>query len=145
MSTADYQVFIPEVQSVCTAANARLLLNADPQLAQELGAEGVHLNSERMLACTGRPADFQWVGASCHSPAEVRHAGNIGVDFIVVSPVQPTRSHPGAATLGFEGLQALTELATVPVYALGGMSKADLDQVYRHGAQGIAAIGALWS
>ncbi len=144
MSPADYKAFVPEVLSVCRAAKARLLLNADPQLAQELGTDGVSLSSARLMALAERPAGLSLVAASCHTQAEVEHACVLGLDFVAVSPVQETRSHPGAAVLGFDGLRALTELATVPVYALGGMSKADLDTVFRHGAQGIAAIGGLW-
>jgi 8-oxo-dGTP diphosphatase len=144
LSSADYKALVPEVLSVCRAANARLLLNADPQLAQELGADGVSLSSARLMALAERPVDLELVAASCHIQAEVEHACTLGLDFVAVSPVQETRSHPGAVVLGFDGLRALTELATVPVYALGGMSEADLDTAFRHGAQGIAAIGGLW-
>lgn len=144
MSAADYRVFVPEVQAVCRAAGARLLLNADPLLAQELDADGVHLNSGRLMATAERPAGIQLLGASCHTQAEVKHAGALGLDFIVVSPVQKTGSHPGAIVLGFDGLRVLTELSTVPVYALGGMSEADLDKAFQSGAQGIAAISGLW-
>ena len=146
MSPADYKTLVPQVQAVCRAANARLLLNADPQLAQQLGADGVHLNSTRLMACSDRPLGLdRLVGASCHTQAEVEHACALGLDFIVVSPVQETRSHPGAVVLGFDGLRLLTELATVPVYALGGMGEADLDKAFRHGAQGIAAMSGFWN
>jgi len=146
LSPADYKALVPEVQAICHDANARLLLNADPQLAQQLGADGVHLNSARLMACSERPLGLDsLVGASCHTQAEVEHACALGLDFVVVSPVQETRSHPGAAVLGFDGLRLLTELATVPVYALGGMGEADLDKAFRHGAQGVAAMSGFWN
>ena len=144
MSPADYRALVPEVLSVCRAANARLLLNADPQLAQELDADGVSLSSARLMALAERPVALKLVAGSCHTRAEVEHACALGLDFVAVSPVQATRSHPGAVVLGFDGLRALTELAAVPVYALGGMGEADLDTAFRHGAQGMAAIGGLW-
>ena len=145
VSPADYQALVADVQSVCREASARLLLNADPLLARELDADGVHLNSARLMAMVERPAGIQLLGASCHTHAEVQQAGSLGLDFIVVSPVQQTRSHPDAVVLGFDGLRILTELATMPVYALGGMSEADLDKAFLHGAQGIAAISGLWN
>ena len=122
-----------------------MLLNADPLLVQELDVDGVHLNSARLMAMVERPEGIRLLGASCHTHAEVQHAGMLGLDFIAVSPVQQTRSHPDAVVLGFDGLRILTELATMPVYALGGMSEADLDKAFLHGAQGIAAISGLWS
>ena len=145
MSPADYKALVVDVKSVCREANARLVLNADPLLALELDADGVHLNSARLMAMAERPAGIRLLGASCHTHAEVQHAGSLGADFIVASPVRKTRSHPDAIVLGFDGLRVLTELATVPVYALGGMGEADLDKAFRHGAQGIAAISGLWN
>lgn len=145
LSTADYRVLVPAVLDVCRRANARLLLNAEPVLAAETGVDGVHLSSRRLMALSVRPlGDDYLVGASCHTEEEVRHAGALGLDFIVVSPVQQTSSHPGARLLGFEGLQQLSEPALLPVYALGGMQLSDMGAAFRHGAQGIAAISAFW-
>ena len=145
LSTADYRVLVPAVLEVCRRANARLLLNAEPVLAAETGVDGVHLSSRRLMELSVRPlGDEYLVGASCHTKEEVRHAGELGLDFIVVSPVQQTSSHPGARLLGFEGLQQLSEPALLPAYALGGMRLSDMDAAFRHGAQGIAAISAFW-
>jgi len=145
LSDNAYRALIPEVLQRCRQANARLLLNADPKLVSEFGAAGVHLTSERLMALTVRPLDDSYlVAASCHTQEELEHAVKLGLDFIVVSPVQATTSHPGAQTLGFSGFHDLTERASIPVYALGGMQVADLPTAFRHGGQGIAAIRGLW-
>jgi len=129
----------------CRRHGARLLLNSAPELVAAIGAHGVHLSGERLRGCGERPLGAEhWVAASCHNPEEVAHACRIGVDFLVVSPVAATASHPGAAPMGWSGLQALTERSTVPVYGLGGMATADLEMAWQHGAQGIAAIRGLW-
>lgn len=130
---------------MCHAAGARILLNAAPASAASLGADGVHLSSENLRRSDARPLGSEhWVAASCHGPAELRHARDIGVDFVVASPVLPTSSHPGAATLDWSGLQALSAEAAMPIYGLGGMQLKDLPVAFEHGAQGIAAITALW-
>jgi 8-oxo-dGTP diphosphatase len=145
LSAADFRTLVPAVQQLCRQADARLLLNAEAALVSELGADGVHLTSARLRGLSARPlGDEYLVGASCHTRQEVQHAGALGLDFIVVSPVQQTASHPDARLLGFDGLQQLTEQASLPVYALGGMQLADLATAFRHGAQGIAAINGLW-
>jgi 8-oxo-dGTP diphosphatase len=129
----------------CRRHGARLLVNADPAVAERSGADGVHLSSARLMALRERPLPKRyWVAASCHDHRELRHASRIGVDFVVAGPVLPTTSHPGSPTLGWGGLRRLTEAAGVPVYALGGMKPEHLEQAWRHGAQGIAAISALW-
>jgi 8-oxo-dGTP diphosphatase len=140
-----YRSLVKQVLEVCHARDARLLLNSEPSLAAELGADGVHLTSSRLLALRGRPFDeSRLVGASCHDARELGHACAMNLDFAVVSPVRETRSHPGMDTLGFAGLRELTERADLPVYALGGLGESDLGRVFEHGAQGIAAIRGLW-
>ena len=141
----DYRVLVKRALGICHACNARLLLNAAPSLALELGADGVHLTSARLLALRKRPLDSRYlVGASCHDRRELEHACAMNLDFAVVSPVRETASHPGAKALGFAGLRDLTERADLPVYALGGMTETDLVRAFEHGAQGIAAIRGLW-
>lgn len=130
---------------LCRQYQIPLLLNGSPEQALSVNADGVHLTTRRLLALEKRPlTEDRWVAAACHTAKEVRHACRIGVDFIVVSPVRTTASHPEVSALGWEGLRELTEIATVPVYALGGMTPADLETAWTNGAQGIAAIRALW-
>ncbi len=131
---------------LCRAESAILLLNADPGLVLDSGADGIHLNSQRLLAYRTRPLPAgRWVAASCHNEQELAHACRLGLDFVVLSPVKPTASHPDSMPLGWSGLRSLTEQATVPVYALGGMHTDDLPVAWDHGAQGIAAIRSLWT
>jgi 8-oxo-dGTP diphosphatase len=129
----------------CRDFGARLILNADPGLSEAVGADGVHLSASRLLACRERPLGAsQWVAASCHDARELAHACRIGVDFVVLSPVRRTSSHPDATPLGWRRFWVLTESASVPVYALGGLGSGNLATAWAHGAQGIAGIRGLW-
>lgn len=131
--------------TLCHANNARMLLNGSPELAQEIGADGVHLNSNRLHLLTSRPLpEDMLVAASCHTVAELSHAVETGIDFSVLSPVKKTSSHHEAVPLGWEQFASMLESTTIPVYALGGMRESDLDEVWRHGAQGIAGISCFW-
>ena len=131
---------------LCAAAGARLLLNVPPALAVELGASGVHLTSARLMALKERPLSTEkWVAASCHTAEELDHACRIGVDFVVVAPVMATVTHPEARPIGWRNLLRLTERATMPVYALGGVTLRDMAAAWEHGCQGIASISALWN
>ena len=78
-------------------ADARVLLNAAPELVRSLGADGVHLNARRLMSLAKRPIGAgTLVAASCHDAAELAQAAAIGVDFAVLGPVRVTASHPGA-------------------------------------------------
>jgi len=142
---ADLEALVAQSVSLCRDQGARLLVNGSADFALASGADGVHLDSVSLMALSERPlGPNQWVAASCHDAREVEHAGAIGLDFVVVSPVAATGSHPQARPIGWDGLAALTAVATLPVYALGGMGPADLPEAQRRGAQGIAAIRGLW-
>lgn len=128
----------------CRAAGAELLVNAHVELARALGV-GVHLRAAQCMALDERPLPTKLiVAASCHNAAELRHAEEIGVDFVVLGPVAATPSHPERPTLEWEGFARLREVVALPIYALGGMVSADLAHARAHGAQGIAAIRGLW-
>lgn len=140
-----YRALAREVIIACRSQGAFVLLNAEPHTVSGLDADGVHLSSARLLQLRERPLPVsQWVAASVHNLNELRHAQNIGVDFVVAGPVLPTASHPGANAMGWDGLRTLTEAARVPVYALGGMQAQHLQSAWQHGAQGIATISAIW-
>src|SRR5205814_9555691 len=87
--------------------------------------------------------DFH-LGASCHNAAELQQAAKLGADFVVLGPVQPTASHPGGPTIGWERFTALCASVSLPVYAIGGMRAADLPQALQGGARGLAMIRGGW-
>jgi 8-oxo-dGTP diphosphatase len=127
---------------LCSERSVRLVFNVPETLALPPRA-GIHLNSRRLLASARRP-DSALVSASCHNRRELEHAQAIGVDFALLSPVETTRSHPEARPLGWDGFHALVDEINIPVYALGGLTPDDVEKAWYAGAQGIAAIGALW-
>jgi len=125
------------------SAGAELYLNGELELAAELGC-GLHLTAAQLAATRPRP-DVQGLAGSCHDAVELQHAARLGCDFVVLGPVAATATHPQAVPIGWDGFAALREQSVLPVYALGGLGMDDLSTARRHGAQGIAAIRALWS
>lgn len=130
---------------LCRAHQSLLLLQRPADLTDWADmADGLHLASRQLMSLNDRPAGARWVGASCHDPAQLRRAQNMGLDYAHLSPVLATASHPEAEPIGWDRFQAWVEPTCLPVYALGGMRSSDLLQAKRQGAQGIAAIGAYW-
>lgn len=142
----EYAALAERCAPICQQAEAQLMLNCDPALASRLPGAGVHLTEARLSSLNERPpvAQNRLLGASCHSAAALAKAGELGLDYALLSPVQRTQSHPGAAPLGWSAFGALVDQARLPVYALGGLSESHLDTAIRHGAQGIASISGFW-
>ena len=132
-----------DVVSRAHGCGARVLINADVALARACGADGVHLKAAQLLELQVRPA-LPLVGASCHDADELHLARDLGVDFVVLGPVAPTPSHPGAAVLGWQGFAALAQGYPLPIYALGGMTAADMESAWDCGAHGIAMQRGAW-
>jgi len=129
----------------CRAAQAICLLNTSSEQAIALQADGLHLDSRQLHSVASRPVpNSMWLAASCHTNEDLSQAQKIGADFVVVSPIKATKSHPEAKPIGWQGLKAFTERAKIPVFALGGMDSSDLEEAHNNGAQGISAIRSLW-
>jgi len=141
-----YEELAQQVVPLCHRYNARVLLNRRHDLVESLGADGVHISSQQLQTIATRPlAESLLVAASCHHQEDLNKAEKIGADFCVLSPVKATSSHPETTPLGWQNFSQLVQECRMPVFALGGMERNDVEQAHRSGAQGVAAISGLWS
>ena len=143
MRAAELERFAGAVLAKARACGARVLINGDADLAQRLGADGVHLTAAQLARLRRRPASVL-CAASCHGAAELARAAALGIDFVVLGPVRPTPTHPQAPVMGWDGFAALARGAMVPVFALGGAQPGDLETAWRSGAHGIAMVRGSW-
>lgn len=130
---------------LCRRRGLRLLIAGDARLASAVCAGGVHLPEWQVAG--GNRRWWLWrkpgwlVTAAAHSPSAIARAHRAGCNAVLLSPVFPTASHPGARPLGPLLLARFTRAGGVPVYALGGMTAATTRRLAGSGACGIAAIG----
>ena len=149
--------FLIRAYPLCKRNNAILLVNSAVKLADlnavhdinsvdrggyELLADGIHMTSAHLWACTRRPKNIRWLAASCHTREELQQAEKIGADFAVLAPVLATSTHPETEPLGWERFRQLVLDVNLPVYALGGMTQDCLSAAQHAGGQGIAGISA---
>lgn len=103
---------------------------------------GVHLSFSRSKEYNERPIGIdKWFAVSCHDESELAVANRLGADFITLSPVLKTKTHPEQAEMGWSEFKRMVLTATAPVYGLGGLSEEDERQLLESGAQGLAGIG----
>jgi thiamine-phosphate pyrophosphorylase len=145
MDEAAYRHLVADVLRECRAGGARLMVNGPVPGLTGVEADGMHLSGVRLWACKHRPIGAHaWVSAACHTEEDLRQAERIGVDFVTLSPVLATTTHRDAVPMGWERFAELVAGTSVPVYALGGMTRALTETAQSHGATGIAAIRGLW-
>lgn len=133
-----------EVVRLVQGAGGIVLVNGSEVLARASGADGLHLTAVQLAAAHARPP-FGWVGASIHDAGELRKAEALALDFAVLGPVQATPTHPDAAMLGWGGFERIARDAAIPVFAIGGLGRGDLERAWTHGAHGVAMIRGAWA
>lgn len=144
LADQDYHERLDRALALCRPRGVKVLAHGGAERARP-DLDGVHFNSKALNACQERPVPASvWWGASCHSPEELRQAARLGVDYAMLSPVLPTRSHPEAEPLGWARFADWVAVAPMPVYALGGVTDAHRAQALACGGQGIAGIGFAW-
>lgn len=121
------------VARICRKRGLILAVSRDTALAERLGAPLVHNPIRPTTRSFSR---------SVHNETEALQAKADGAALMFVSPVFPTRSHPGAASLGIDESQRLAALAGIPAIALGGMDRARFRALRSCGFHGWAGIDA---
>ncbi|HET7487268.1 MAG TPA: Nudix family hydrolase [Acidimicrobiales bacterium] len=115
----------------------RLLLSGTALEARQAGACGLHSTGGALAAAIERPPTRLWA-VSVHNERDLERGAALGADVAFVSPVLPSASHPGARTLGWDGLRQLAAASPIPVYAQGGLDPGDIDTARAAGALGVA-------
>ncbi len=137
------------LHELCRSRQTPFILNAGgffdaPELWGQAG-DGVHVPAGLAQSLSKRPvSEDRWCSVACHNARELAHARRIKADFVTLSPVLKTASHPDVPGLEWAGFGALVHEAGMPVFALGGLSPADLSRVLEVGAVGMAAIRGWW-
>ncbi len=134
--------FITELYNQCQQNNIKLLLNTTNKSFNET-CDGWHLTSAEISKLNKRPcAKNKLLGASTHNLTEALKAQKVGADFVVISPIQATQTHPNTIPIGWNAAKEVVDKLNIPVYLLGGMAEKDLAKTLQLGAQGIAGVSA---
>lgn len=145
LSGEEYVARARQALALCHEYGARLLLNGEPALLEQVDADGIHLTSERLMQLDQRPVPMgKWLGASTHNAEQLDKAAALDCDLVTLSPLAPTPSHPDAILMGWHDFQQHVEHAGMPVFALGGMTRFHANRARAVGAQGIASIRDFW-
>ena len=112
------------VGAVCAEAGVPFILNDRPDLALEVGADGVHVGQEDAPVGLARRilGPDAIVGLSTHGPDDLERAVAADVTYISAGPVEPTPTKPGRPGTGLAYLRLAVERAPVPVFVTGGVT-----------------------
>ena len=138
--------FKSKIYQIANSLDLKLMLNGSLASFDSKIYAGLHLPFYEAAKLHSRPiSNESLLSTSCHSIEEVKHAELIDVDFLYLSPIKKTATHPSAEPMGWYKANELRQLTSFPVYALGGMTVDELYTAKSLGFRGIAVKGNLWN
>ena len=145
LDEAAYRALAQKVIAMVHRYDGQVLLTGEAALVEELGADGLHLDSKALAGCTERPLpDYYLLAVSGHTLEALQKGEALGASFGVLSPINYTSAHPDIEPLGWEGMKAIADELKIPLYALGGVTADDEEAALAAGGRGIAGNKGLW-
>jgi thiamine-phosphate pyrophosphorylase len=129
----------------CRRAGVSFIVNDRVDLAVAVGADGVHLGQDDLPVAAARALlrPGMVLGRSTHSVAQARDAQAEGADYIAVGSMFPTQTKPDFELVGPELIRTIRPGITAPLVGIGGVTRENVAQVIRAGADGVAVISAV--
>lgn len=129
-------------QKVCAEAGVPFVLNDRPDLALELGADGVHVGQDDAPPSLARRllGSGAIVGLSTHAPAELDASASEDVDYVSTGPVAPTPTKPGRAGTGLDYLRYAASTCTRPFFVTGGVTPETVVPMLEAGARRFVVV-----
>ena len=146
MTNADYCKLVTKLVPVCKQHGALLILNDRVDVCMVTEASGVHLGQDDFPATEARQLlPDAIIGLSTHNIKQVQEADRLPVDYISIGPIFSTTSKANPdPVVGIDLLSKVRSLTSKPIVCIGGITKNEIPQLLRAGADGIAVISEIY-
>ena len=136
-----------EIKELCKKYNVPFVINDNVDIAIKMDADGVHVGQSDMEAGDVRKklGPDKIIGVSAQTVEQAILAEKHGADYLGVGAVFPTGSKDDAEDVPFETLKAICEAVSIPVIAIGGITKDNVKELAGSGICGIAVISAIFA
>ncbi len=134
------------IQSLKKKYSFLFIVNDEPAIAREIGADGVHVGADdpSIASCRKTLGENAVIGYSAHSLIEAKRAEAEGADYVAFGAIYPTPTKgPGHPVQGLSRLCDMVSTLRVPVVAIGGIGRNNVADVWATGVASVAMISAL--
>ncbi len=136
-----------ELLAVTRRYGALLIINDHPSVAQEVGADGAHVGREDPPVAEARAllGPQAIIGASCYGDvARAVAAEHDGADYVAFGTPFPSPTKTKRTDISLEIFRQAKQQVKVPVFAIGGITLDNAQQVIDAGADGIAVVSGVF-
>ncbi|WP_338091389.1 thiamine phosphate synthase [Sneathiella limimaris] len=137
-----------ELMPLVQSNDVAFLVNDDPEIAAEMGADGVHVGQEDTPYKQARNivGEEAIVGVTCHNSRHLAMvAAEAGADYVAFGAFYPTQTKTPKTTAELDLLQWWSALAETPVVAIGGITVDNAAPLVKSGADFLAVSGGVWN
>lgn len=144
-STREYIDLADKVHELTKEFNVPLIIDDRVDVMLASGAEGVHVGAEDMPVVTARKliGKDKILGATAKTVEVAKKAYEDGADYLGVGAIYPTTTKVKTVLTSTETLDAITKAVPIPVNAIGGLNKDNLDVLNGIGIAGVCAVSAI--
>ena len=135
-----------EIQKLCREYGVPFVINDEVSIAKDIDADGVHVGQSDMEAMDVRKVlgPDKILGVSAQTVEQAITAEKHGADYLGVGAVFATGSKDDADDVSHETLKAICEAVSIPVIAIGGITKNNVSELAGSGICGVAVISAIF-
>lgn len=146
----DEKAFLSEAEellALCRSYGVPFIVNDNVELAVKIGADGVHVGQSDMNARDVRAliGNDKILGVSTQTVEQALFAQECGADYLGVGAVFPTGSKDDAEVLDRKTLMDICKAVSIPVVAIGGITKDNVRELKGTGIAGISVISAIFA
>ena len=136
-----------EIRALCHSRGIPFIINDDAELARLVSADGVHVGLDDLDIAAAREiiGEKGIIGASAHSVEEALAAERAGADYLGVGAVFGSSTKTNARPLALETLRDITAAVSIPVVAIGGVTRSNLPRLADSGIAGAALVSAIFA
>ncbi len=140
----EYAVLAKRATEICAANKTQLIMHSFPNVAFELECKAIHLPLPILRSLTDtQKAFFEILGTSCHSTDDAKEAEKLGCTYIIAGHIYDTDCKKGLPGRGVSFLKDVCASVSIPVYAIGGISKSNAHDVRAAGASGFCVMSSI--
>lgn len=146
----DFETFVESargIKKITDLYKIPFVINDDVEVAIAVNADGVHIgqNDESIHSVRAKLGVDKIIGLSAHNVEEAIRAEKDGADYIGVGAVFCTSTKQDANNVSFEMVRAICKAVSIPVVAIGGISKSNVLELSGTGIDGVAVVSAIFS
>lgn len=144
-STREYMELAAAVHEITSRYNVPLIIDDRVDVALAIGAEGVHVGQTDMPVSTARKlmGPDKIVGATTKTVPQALEAYEQGADYCGVGAIYPTTTKVVTILTSVDTLKEIVKAVPIPVNAIGGLNKDNIDVLKGSGIKGICAVSAI--